>query len=88
MTKSSETWNYHIRDIVYNIYEDNIFQNNKSINFLSITAPSFIKDTSKFYHCMYLIDDVVKPDHIATLKKQLDKAELICFVMKFMISAS
>ena len=42
---SSKTWNYHICEIIYNIYEDNIFQNKKEIKFVSITALSFIKDT-------------------------------------------
>ena len=44
--ESSKTQNYHIHDILYNIYEDNIFQNKKEINFISITAPYFIKDTA------------------------------------------
>ena len=29
MMVSSKTWNYHIRDILYNIFEYNIFQNKK-----------------------------------------------------------
>ena len=33
----------------------------------------FIKYTEKFDHLMKLIDAIVKPYHILTLKKQLDK---------------
>ena len=49
MMASSKTQNYHICEIIYNIYEDNIFQKKKEINFVSITTPSFIKDTAKFF---------------------------------------
>ena len=42
---SIKTQNCHIRDILYNIYEDYIFQKKKEIKFVSITDPSFIKDT-------------------------------------------
>ena len=66
--------NYHIRDIIYNIYKDHIFQNKKEIKFISITDPSLIKYTAKYGHCVGIIDDSVKPDNIVTLKKQLDKA--------------
>ena len=45
MMVSSKTWNYPICEILYNIYEDNLFQNNKDVNFVSVTAKSFIKDT-------------------------------------------
>ena len=41
---SSKTQNYHICEIIYNIYEDNIFQNKKEIKFFSITAIYFIKN--------------------------------------------
>ena len=37
---SSKTWNHHICEILYNFYENNIFQKK---NFVAITAPSFIK---------------------------------------------
>ena len=37
---------------------------------------------------MELIDDALKPYHIATLKKQLGKAWLNMFVITFMSSAS
>ena len=39
MIASSKTRNYHISEILYNLYKDNIFQNKKHINFISITAP-------------------------------------------------
>ena len=77
MMESSKTRNYNIYEILYNIYKDHIFQNEKEIKFFSITAPSFIKGTSKFGHCKDFIDAAVNPDHISTLKKQLDKVELI-----------
>ena len=64
----SKTRNYHIHNILYNIYEDNIFQD------ISITAPYFIKETSNFGHCMEIIYATSNPYHIATSKKQLDKA--------------
>ena len=73
---SSKNQNYHICEILYNIYKDNIFQNKKEIKFFSINAPSFIKDTEHFGHCLELIDAAVNPYHIATLNKQLDKAEI------------
>ena len=76
ITASSKTRNYHICEIIYNIYEDNIFQNNKEIKFVSITETSFIKYTANFGHCVDLIDAAVKPYHISTLKKQLGKAEI------------
>ena len=88
MTVSSKTQNYHIREIIYNIYEDNIFQNKKEIKLVSINAPSFIKDTAKFGHWMELIDDSVNPNYIAILNSQLDKAELKCFFMTLMSSSS
>ena len=53
------------------------FITRKEIRFVSITALSFIKDTEKFGHCMELIDAAVKPDHAQSLKKQLDKVEII-----------
>ena len=37
---------------------------------------------------MELINAAVKPDHVATFKKQLDKAELNVFAMELMSSAS
>ena len=64
MMASSKTWDYHIRDITYNIYKDNIFQKKKEIKFFSITAKFFIKGTSKFGHCIELVYAAVKPDHI------------------------
>ena len=72
-----KTQKYNICKILYNLYEDDIFQNKTEIKFFSITAPPFIKYTEKFGHCMELIDAAVKPYHITTLKKQLDKADLI-----------
>ena len=45
MMTSSKTYNYHIREIIYNLYKDNIFQTNKEINFVFIAYPSFKKDT-------------------------------------------
>ena len=66
MTALSSTPNYRICDILYDIYEDNIFQN--KICF-SITAPSFIKGTYKFGHCIRNIDASLNPYHISTLKK-------------------
>ena len=87
MMASSKTWNYHICEILYNIYEDNIFQNKNEIKFVSITSPSFINETAKFFHWTDLIDYALNPYHISTLDKQLDKAELI-FFMTLMISAS
>ena len=41
-----------------------------------ITALSFIKDKANFYHYMEIINAAVNPDHISSLKIQLDKAEL------------
>ena len=76
MMASSKTRNYYICEIIYNIYKYNIFQNKKEIKFVSITDPPFIKDTANFGHCMKLIDDTVNTDHIATLKKKMDKVEL------------
>ena len=76
MTASSKTHNYHFHKIPYNIYEDNIFQNNKEIKFLSMNAPSLIKETAMFGHFMYLIDGAVESYHISTLKKQLDREKL------------
>ena len=74
--ESSKTRNYHIRDILYNIFEDNVFQNKKEIKFVSITDPYFINDTENFGHCMDIVGAAVNRDHISTLKKNLDKAEL------------
>ena len=79
MMESSKTCNYHICDILYNLYEDNIFQNQKEIKFFSITNLSFIKDTSKFGYCKDLINVKLKPYHISTLKIRLDKVELKTF---------
>ena len=78
---SSKTQNYRICEILYNIYEDHIFQIKKEIKFVSSTAVSFMNDTANFVHFLDLIDAKVKPDYIATLKKQLDKAELkhVCY---------
>ena len=58
MMGSSMTRNYQIYGIIHNIYEDNVFKNNKLINFFSITDLYFIKDTEKFGHCMEIIDAV------------------------------
>ena len=63
---SSKSRNYHIHDILYNIYKDNIFYNNKEIKFVSITSMPFIKETDIFGYCMELIDAAVNPDHIET----------------------
>ena len=84
---SSKTRSYTILGILYNLYEYNTFQNKKEIKFVSITALSFIKDTSKFGHCMELIDAAVKPDHIESLKKQLDKLEMIFFMTLMRIAS-
>ena len=75
-------------EVIYNLYKDNIFQNKKEIKFFSINAPSFIKDTENFGHCMELLYVAMNPDHISTLKKQLDKAELKLFIMTLTSSAS
>ena len=85
---SGKTQSYHIRDIIYSLYKDNIFQNKKKIKFISITDPSFIKDTSNFGHCMELIDAAVKPNNIVSIKKNLGKADLIFLMMTLMSSAS
>ena len=85
---SSKTWIYQILEIIYNIYEDNIFYNNKEIKFVSITSLPFIKDTDIFGYYMELIDAAVNPDHIATFKKLLDKSQLKLFTMKFLSSDS
>ena len=69
MMASSKTWNHHIREIIYILYEDNISQNKKLINFFSNTSSSFINETAKFGHCMDLIDAVVNPDQISNSKK-------------------
>ena len=61
MMASRKTRNYQICDIIYNIYEYNIFQNKKEIKFVSITATSIIKGTEKFGHFMELIAALVKP---------------------------
>ena len=74
MMSSSKTWNYHTSEIIYNLYKDNIFQNKKKTNFISITAPSFKKDTSNFGHFMDLIYAAVNTYNIASLKKNLYKA--------------
>ena len=76
MIESSKPRNYHIREILYNLYEDNIFHNKKEMGFFSITSLSFIKYKANFGHYMELIDAAVNPDHISTLKKQFNKAEL------------
>ena len=73
---SSKTQNYKILGIIYNLYEVNTFQNKKEIKYILIAALSFIKDTAKFGH-MEFIDAAVKPYHIESLKKQLDKAEML-----------
>ena len=88
MMASSKTWNHHIHDIIYIIYKDNIFQNKKEINFVPITAPSFIRDTETFDHCIEIIDDAVNPYQTKSSKKQLDKAEIKMLVMTLMSSAS
>ena len=72
-----KTRNDQNREIVYNLYEDNIFKNKKDIKFISITAQYYIKVTEKFGHCMELIDYSVNSYHISILKKQLDKAKII-----------
>ena len=66
MIASSKIWNYHISELIYNIYEYNIFQNKKWIKFISITDPSFIKEKENVGHCMKIIDAVVNPYHIAS----------------------
>ena len=76
MMRSSKTRNYHICDILYSLFEDNIFQNNKEIKFISISVSSLIKGTANFGHCTELIYAALKSNHIASLKKKLDKAEL------------
>ena len=73
---SSKTRNYHICEIIHNLYEDDIFLNKKEIKFVSITVTSLIKYTSKLGQCMELIDSAVKLYHIANLNIKLDKAEL------------
>ena len=88
MMTSSKTRNYHICEILYNLYKDNIFQNKKYIKFFSITALSVIKDTANFSHCVDLIYAAVNPYHIVTLNKQLEKVEIKYFVMKLMRNAS
>ena len=75
MMGSSKTRNNYIFEILYNIYEDNIFQNMKKIKFVSIIDPSLINYTEKFINCMEIIDNTVKPYHISTLKKQLYKLD-------------
>ena len=45
MMASSKNWNYQSHDIIYNLYKDHIFQNKNQINYIYITAQSFIKDT-------------------------------------------
>ena len=76
MMDSSKIRNYHIGDSLYNIYEYNIFQNKKEINFISITAPPFIKETKNPGRFVEIIHSAVNPYHIETLNKQLDKVEL------------
>ena len=88
MMTSSKTQNYHICEIIYNLYKDNIFQNKKEIQFVSINYNSFIKYISIFCHYMELLNAALNPYHIAILKKQLDKAELKTFFVTFMRSAS
>ena len=39
MMAPSKTRNYHIRDIIYNLYEDNIYHKKKEIKFVSINDP-------------------------------------------------
>ena len=87
MMDSNKTLNYHIREIIYNLYKDDIFQNKKEIKFVPITAMYFIKDTEKFGHCMDHINDAVKPYHIETLQKKLDKVELKNIVITLIISS-
>ena len=76
MLASSKNQNYRIGEIIYNIYEDNIFQNKNEIYFVSITPLSFIKYTANVGHWMELTNTSVKPYDIVTLKKQLYKVEL------------
>ena len=64
MMASSKNRNYHIHEILYNINEFLIFQNKEEIKFVFITDPLFINDTSKFDHCMDIIDAAVNPDQI------------------------
>ena len=75
MMVSSKTRNYHIDDNIYNLCKDNIFQIKKQIKFISIAHSSFINYTSQFGHYIELIYASVKPYHIVTLNKQLDKDE-------------
>ena len=77
--ESSKNRNYHIREIIYNIYEDNIIQIKTEINFISITDSYFTNYTEQFGHYMDLIGDAVNPALITSLMKQLDKAELKTF---------
>ena len=88
MMVSIKTRKYHIREIIYDLYQDNIFQNKKEIKFISVSASSFIKYTENFGHCMEFINAEVNPDHIKRLKKPLDKAELNNVVMILMNSFS
>ena len=78
---SSKTQSYHTRDIIYNLYGHIIFKNKKEIKFISIADFYFIENMEKFGHWMDIVDAVGKPDHILSLKKNLDKAELehICY---------
>ena len=69
MMESRKSHNYHMRAIIYNIYEDNILQNKKEIKFTSITYLSFKKDIETFGHCVYPIDAIGNPDHIECFKK-------------------
>ena len=59
MMASSKTQNYHIRDILYILYEDNIY----------LTNMSLIQVKEDLCQSMELINSSVKPDYIATLKK-------------------
>ena len=71
--ESSKNRNYHIREIIYNIYEENIIQIKTEIKFISITDSYFTNYTEQFGHYMDLIDDAVKPDNITNPKKQFYK---------------
>ena len=76
MMASSKTWIYHRYEILYNHYKDNIFQNNKEIKIVSISAFSFIRYTANLGHCIGLHDAALKTYNIETLKKHLDKKKL------------
>ena len=74
--ESSKNQKYCIRDIICNIYEENIFHKNKESKFIYIMDTSFINYTARFGHFVNIIDDAVNPYHISSLNKQLDKSDI------------